>query len=184
MCGIFGAYDWMGASISNGPAMADALKHRGPNAEGIFQDAGIMLGNRRLSIIDLSEASNQPIISDDGDIVVVQNGEIYNYIELRDTLCCAGHVFKTDGDTEVLLRAFLVELVDFYTVRDIIALKLVLQIEFWQLVQCRQALDKMKGPALFVSVLLKAFLDKAILIFAALSLLPPHDTQEFDCDML
>ena len=107
MCGIFGAYDWSGGAITNGPAMADALKHRGPNAEGIFQDAGIMLGNRRLSIIDLSEASNQPIISDDGDIVLVQNGEIYNYIELRDTLRCAGHVFKTDGDTEVLLRAFL-----------------------------------------------------------------------------
>lgn len=107
MCGIFGAYDWSGAPIANGRAMAEALKHRGPNAEGIFARGGAMLGNRRLSIIDLSDASNQPIISDDGDTVVVQNGEIYNYIELRESLRRAGHVFKTDGDTEVLLHAFL-----------------------------------------------------------------------------
>lgn len=107
MCGIFGAYDWSGTPVPGGRAMAEALKHRGPNAEGIFTRDGAMLGNRRLSIIDLSDASNQPIISDDGDTVVVQNGEIYNYIELKEQLRRAGHVFNTHGDTEVLLHAFL-----------------------------------------------------------------------------
>lgn len=107
MCGIFGAYDWSGAQIPGGRAMAEVLKHRGPNAEGIFSGDGAMLGNRRLSIIDLSDASNQPVISQDGDLVVVQNGEIYNYIELREQLRRAGRVFRTEGDTEVLLHGFL-----------------------------------------------------------------------------
>lgn len=107
MCGIFGAYDWHGRPFAAAQAMADTLRHRGPDAFGAYNTNGAMLGNRRLSIIDLTEASNQPIISSDGNTVVVQNGEIYNYIELRDQLKSRGRVFVTDGDTEVLLHAFL-----------------------------------------------------------------------------
>lgn len=106
MCGIFGAYDWSGATPKGGREMAAALAHRGPNAEGMHEGPGILLGNRRLSIIDLSDASNQPLYAANGNLVVVQNGEIFNYVELRETLLRRGHVFETSGDTEVLLHAF------------------------------------------------------------------------------
>lgn len=106
MCGIFGSYYWSGATPGGAREMADALAHRGPNAEGAHQGPGILIGNRRLSIIDLSEASNQPLYSADGNVVVVQNGEIFNYVELRDLLRRRGHRFQTTGDTEVLLHAF------------------------------------------------------------------------------
>ncbi|MDA8740996.1 asparagine synthase (glutamine-hydrolyzing), partial [Rhodobacteraceae bacterium] len=107
MCGIFGVYDWSGEAIFDLRTMAGSIAHRGPDAEGIFSEAGIAFGNRRLSVIDISEASNQPLYSADEDIVVVQNGAIYNYIELRQELTRLGHVFRTKGDTEVLLHAFL-----------------------------------------------------------------------------
>lgn len=108
MCGIFGAF----AANSPLPSdralqdMARAITHRGPDHTGIFRGDIAALGNCRLSIIDLTEAANQPQVSDDGQIVLVQNGEIYNYIELREELLAAGHHFKTAGDTEVLLRAY------------------------------------------------------------------------------
>lgn len=108
MCGIFGQY-----SFGRGPvdpdiigAMSQSIRHRGPDATGHYADDTAVLGNRRLSILDLSEASNQPIYSDDGRIVVVQNGEIFNFIELRAALEQQGAVFNTTGDTEVLLRAY------------------------------------------------------------------------------
>lgn len=108
MCGIFGNYCF---SLGNVPdtdlaAVAASLKHRGPDATGFAADNRAAVGNTRLSILDLSEASNQPLFSEDGNIVLVQNGEIYNYIELRDELRRLGCRFKTTGDTEVLLRAF------------------------------------------------------------------------------
>ncbi|GFE51043.1 asparagine synthetase B [Roseobacter cerasinus] len=106
MCGIFGAFRWDGGRVSGGSSMAKALRHRGPDAEGMHEGPGILLGNTRLSILDLTEASNQPLYSEDGDLVVVQNGEIYNYIELRETLRQAGYRFRTQGDTEVLLHGF------------------------------------------------------------------------------
>lgn len=87
-------------------AMARSIGHRGPDATGCFVNDDAALGNCRLSILDLSEASNQPMFSDDGEIVVVQNGEIYNFIELREELSQAGARFDTSGDTEVLLRAY------------------------------------------------------------------------------
>jgi len=80
--------------------------HRGPDANGFFRDDRGSLGNCRLSILDLSTASDQPIYSDNRDLVVVQNGEIYNFIELRKELQGLGHVFRTSGDTEVLLHAY------------------------------------------------------------------------------
>lgn len=108
MCGIFGAYDFRGHRLSDAVAnaMGNRLAHRGPDAEGHYLDSRALVGNRRLSILDLSVASNQPLFSEDGRFTVVQNGEIYNYIELRDELSRKGIKFKTTGDTEVVLRAF------------------------------------------------------------------------------
>lgn len=108
MCGIFGAFAADGVrppeAVLN--AMAQSILHRGPDHVGLFSAGLCALGNCRLSIIDLSEAANQPQFSDDSQIVVVQNGEIYNYIELREELQNAGHRFATSGDTEVLVRAY------------------------------------------------------------------------------
>lgn len=108
MCGIFGAFHFGRGAPSPGvlDAMAQAIGHRGPDATGYYGDDDVALGNRRLSILDLSAASNQPLYSDDGLTVVVQNGEIYNFVELRDELREAGRRFDTSGDTEVLLRAY------------------------------------------------------------------------------
>lgn len=108
MCGIFGAFAPDGQLPSKVAldAMAASILHRGPDHVGLFREGICALGNCRLSIIDLSEAANQPQFSDDGQIVVVQNGEIYNYIELREELQNAGHHFHTKGDTEVLVRAY------------------------------------------------------------------------------
>lgn len=108
MCGIFGAFQFGQGRAPRAAldAMARAIGHRGPDATGCFTDDDASLGNCRLSILDLSDASNQPLYSDDGDIIVVQNGEIYNFIELRDELRQSGFRFDTSGDTEVLLRAY------------------------------------------------------------------------------
>ncbi len=108
MCGIFGSFSFKRMAVDEQTiaAMSQSITHRGPDADGYHADDLAVLGNRRLSILDLSEASNQPISSDDHKIVVVQNGEIFNYIELRDELRQAGARFKTAGDTEVLLRAY------------------------------------------------------------------------------
>lgn len=108
MCGIFGSYTFRGEAPRQEAleAMAGAIGHRGPDSVGCISDACAALGNTRLSILDLSSASNQPFVSDDKRLVLVQNGEIYNYIELRDELRRLGAKFRTSGDTEVLLRAF------------------------------------------------------------------------------
>src|SRR4029077_16545791 len=75
--------------------MTERLRHRGPDAVGYWEGAGVSLGMRRLSIIDVATAQ-QPVFNEDGTIAVVFNGEIYNYIELRDALHRAGHRFSTD----------------------------------------------------------------------------------------
>ncbi|WP_341235829.1 asparagine synthase (glutamine-hydrolyzing) [uncultured Sulfitobacter sp.] len=108
MCGIFGNFCFDPGNLTEAALLdiACAIRHRGPDAVGVAVDARAALGNTRLSILDLSAASNQPMYSDDGNIVLVQNGEIYNFIELREELRRAGHRFDTTGDTEVLLRAF------------------------------------------------------------------------------
>ena len=109
MCGIFGGYDFQGRGPIDAQILARmsrSIQHRGPDADGVFSDAYCAVGNRRLSILDLSQASNQPIFSDDRRLAVVQNGEIFNYLELRAELQNLGHVFHTKGDTEVLLRAY------------------------------------------------------------------------------
>jgi asparagine synthase (glutamine-hydrolysing) len=108
MCGIFGSYRFgdaaPGADVAR--AMAASIAHRGPDAGGVIQSERAMLGNQRLAILDLSAASNQPLFTDDGRLAVVQNGEIYNFVELREELRRQGARFTTSGDTEVILRAF------------------------------------------------------------------------------
>src|SRR5690242_16817876 len=109
MCGIAGIV-WTDrlrpAPIAEAAAMAAALHHRGPDDGDVFAEGPIALSHRRLSIIDLSTAGRQPMHSSDGSLVIVYNGEIYNYLELREELRRAGHLFRTDTDTEVILEAY------------------------------------------------------------------------------
>jgi asparagine synthase (glutamine-hydrolysing) len=86
--------------------MTDRLAHRGPDDRGVFAEPGAGLGHRRLSILDLSPAGHQPMASEDGDRLIVFNGEIYNFGELRAGLEGRGHVFRSRSDTEVLLRLY------------------------------------------------------------------------------
>ncbi len=108
MCGIAGLFD-PSAKAPFAPErierMTDALVHRGPDGAGVWTDAGVGLGHRRLSIIDL-EGSPQPMHSADGRAVIVFNGEIYNFRELRAELAGEGVRFATEGDTEVILAAW------------------------------------------------------------------------------
>lgn len=85
--------------------MADKIIHRGPDSDGYFCDKNVALGFRRLSIIDL-EGASQPLYNEDDSIVLVFNGEIYNYKELRKGLINKGHTFKTDGDGEVIIHGY------------------------------------------------------------------------------
>jgi asparagine synthase (glutamine-hydrolysing) len=108
MCGIAG-YINFDAHKQADPArlkkMTDCIAYRGPDGEGFFVENNLALGHRRLSIIDLS-TGDQPMLSDDGNKVLVFNGEIYNYIELREELKQLGHSFKTNSDTEVLIKSY------------------------------------------------------------------------------
>jgi asparagine synthase (glutamine-hydrolysing) len=85
--------------------MTEILRHRGPDADGFFVAAGIGLGFRRLSIVDL-RTGDQPIANEDGSIVVVCNGEIYNHVALREQLIAAGHRFRTASDVEVIVHLY------------------------------------------------------------------------------
>ncbi|MFN4134210.1 MAG: XrtA/PEP-CTERM system amidotransferase [Novosphingobium sp.] len=108
MCGIAGIVHTEGLKPVDPDRlrrMCDAISHRGPDGEGIWTAPGIGLGHRRLSIIDLA-GSPQPMLSAGGDAVIVFNGEIYNFRELRKELQALGAVFRTDGDTEVILEAW------------------------------------------------------------------------------
>lgn len=110
MCGFVGFTGFCENRDSVIKKMADRIVHRGPDGEGFYvdlemSDRTIALGHRRLSIIDL-EAGNQPMFNEDGSVVCVFNGEIYNYKELKTQLINAGHIFKTDCDTEVLVHGF------------------------------------------------------------------------------
>src|SRR5881628_1772428 len=107
MCGICGLVSLAGATVDPAivAAMNETLVHRGPDSDGCFAEGPVALAARRLSIIDL-EGGDQPIGSEDGTLQVVQNGEIYNYRELRRELERTGHRFRTHGDTEVLLHLY------------------------------------------------------------------------------
>lgn len=109
MCGIFGYWDRKQQALADEAlrGMAQALIHRGPDDEGIHRRParGVAIGNRRLSIIDLG-GGHQPFVSDDGQIAVVQNGEIFNHIELAAELRAQGVRLDTQSDTEVILRLY------------------------------------------------------------------------------
>ena len=106
MCGICGvAGGEPGAARELVERMCSAMVHRGPDDQGIVQFDGVTLGMRRLSIIDLA-SGHQPIHNEDWTAWVIQNGEIYNYRELRDELLAKGHSFSTQSDTEVLVHAY------------------------------------------------------------------------------
>jgi asparagine synthase (glutamine-hydrolysing) len=108
VCGIVGIFDSRGKRAIDAQLlgrMNDAQTHRGPDADGIHRGPGIGLGHRRLSIIDLSGGA-QPLYNEDGKVVVVFNGEIYNFQELVRELTQAGHRFKTHSDTEVIVHAW------------------------------------------------------------------------------
>jgi asparagine synthase (glutamine-hydrolysing) len=107
VCGICGIVALDGGAVDPGPleAMCEALAHRGPDAAGTLVDGPVALGMRRLSIIDL-EGGDQPIANEDGTVNVVQNGEIYNYRELRAELERKGHRLATLSDTEVLVHLY------------------------------------------------------------------------------
>ncbi len=87
-------------------AMMERIRHRGPDASGSYIDEDIALGHRRLSIIDITEQGDQPIFNEDRSLVLVFNGEIYNYAELRDELLSKGHSFRTETDSEVLIHGY------------------------------------------------------------------------------
>jgi asparagine synthase (glutamine-hydrolysing) len=110
MCGITGLFSKRKITqneISLIEKMNDILKHRGPDDEGLYYCGNCVLGHRRLSIIDLSIDGHQPFFSDDKRYVLTYNGEIYNYIEIRDELQNIGWKFKTKTDTEVLMSSYL-----------------------------------------------------------------------------
>ena len=86
--------------------MTDAISHRGPDSDGAYSDGNVSLGFRRLSIIDLSDVAKQPMFNENEDIVLVFNGEIYNYQSLRETLVEKGHQFHSHTDSEVILHGY------------------------------------------------------------------------------
>ena len=108
MCGIIGTYRGNTEIIKD---VISLLRHRGPDDNGFFLDSssGVALGHQRLSIIDTSPLGHQPMISNDGQVVIVFNGEIYNYQSLRENLAKEGCKFLGNSDTEVLLNLYLSE---------------------------------------------------------------------------
>jgi asparagine synthase (glutamine-hydrolysing) len=109
MCGFFGVYSRTGGLSPIGQKVAEAgraLRHRGPDDEGLYADEHWQVCFRRLSIIDTSRAGHQPMASADGNLVIAFNGEIYNHLEIRSILLKRGHIFAGRSDTETLLRAY------------------------------------------------------------------------------
>ena len=109
MCGIVGMFDTRGRAPIDRDLLArmnDRLSHRGPDDSGYHFAPGIGLGHRRLAIIDLTPLGHQPLFNEDGTVAVVFNGEIYNYLELVETLQARGHKFRSRCDTEVLVHAW------------------------------------------------------------------------------
>jgi len=106
MCGIAGLFDSTGpgeVSRSLLVQMSGSLSHRGPDDSGLHVEAGVGLAHRRLSIIDLA-SGHQPLCNEDGSVIVVFNGEIYNFQALTAELTRAGHAFRTRSDTDAARR--------------------------------------------------------------------------------
>src|SRR5689334_22912585 len=102
MCGIAGI---IGFDTKTLPLMLDQIRHRGPDGRGVWETENVALGHLRLSIIDLSTSANQPMIDQQNGNVIIFNGEIYNYKELKDELK-SHYNFRTESDTEVILAAY------------------------------------------------------------------------------
>ena len=108
MCGICGVYNFHTNSAIDTDLikrMCKVMTHRGPDDEGVFAHSNIALGHTRLSIIDLA-SGHQPMHNEDGTIWIVFNGEIYNYLELRDFLIKRGHQYRSCSDTEAILHLY------------------------------------------------------------------------------
>ncbi|MDQ3248288.1 MAG: asparagine synthase (glutamine-hydrolyzing) [Chloroflexota bacterium] len=108
MCGITGIFNLTGEPVA--PVllrkMTDAIAHRGPDGEGFYTDSFVGLGHRRLAIIDLSPGGHQPMMTSDGQYIIIYNGELYNFQELRLELETLGYHFRSRSDTEVMLYAY------------------------------------------------------------------------------
>jgi asparagine synthase (glutamine-hydrolysing) len=112
MCGILGRVSIKNKTygkidVDNFNDALDLQSHRGPDGRGVYKNDKFIFGHRRLSIIDLKSQSDQPMISKCGNYILVFNGEIYNYLELKKNLINKGHIFNTSSDTEVLLNSFI-----------------------------------------------------------------------------
>lgn len=110
MCGILGVVDLesrIEIDLADFKCALDLLKHRGPDDSGVYKGNGYIFGHRRLSIIDLDVHAKQPMNSSCGRYVIIFNGEIFNYKEIREKLICRGYIFKTESDTEVLLYSYM-----------------------------------------------------------------------------
>ena len=103
MCGITG-FSWEDKSLLRN--MTQEIAHRGPDDFGYYTDKGISLGHRRLSILDLSMRGHQPMFNENKDIVVVFNGEIYNFLSLKEDLQKKSHKFASTSDTEVIIHGY------------------------------------------------------------------------------
>ena len=108
MCGIAGVISTSIIEHKNLEALIGPIKHRGPDGSGIWinNEKNVGFAHRRLSIIDLSDNGSQPFHSQSKEYTITYNGEIYNYIEIREILKKKGHQFRTFTDTEVILAAF------------------------------------------------------------------------------
>jgi len=108
MCGICGIFNLDGEPIPHRyvKSMTDAMAHRGPDDEGHYIDVNIALGHRRLAVLDLTPAGHQPMSNQEGTVILVYNGEIYNHLELKVELEALGYRFRSRTDTEVLLNGY------------------------------------------------------------------------------
>lgn len=111
MCGIAGLYNYGGSERDERPDLCrvrDTMAHRGPDASGLYQspDRRVVLGHRRLSIVDLSDAGRQPMSNEDGSIWITFNGEIYNHQQHRAPLLAMGHQFRSHTDTECIIHLY------------------------------------------------------------------------------
>src|SRR5437867_691582 len=108
MCGIAGIYNLTGEPATPGllKSMTDVIAHRGPDGDGYYTEGPVGLGHRRLAIIDLSPTGRQPMTNEAGDVILIHNGEIYNYRELRRELEQLGWRFRSQSDTEVIIHAY------------------------------------------------------------------------------
>ena len=109
MCGICGIVYSSGEKRVHGEllrSMASVINHRGPDDEGIYLKGTVGLAHKRLSILDLSPAGHQPMTNEDGSIWIVFNGEIYNFLDLREDLQKRGHTFSSQTDTETIIHLY------------------------------------------------------------------------------